>query len=61
MNPVDHGTPIEAADRIIIEDQLEQARRSNAAGRRASRHTTATCTAVRRDAAARNSSDCFRI
>ncbi|MFD5520149.1 MerR family transcriptional regulator [Streptomyces sp. NPDC127066] len=42
--PVDHGTPIEAACRIIIlEDQLEEARRINAEYRRvASRHTTAT-------------------
>ncbi|MFF3418860.1 MerR family transcriptional regulator [Streptomyces sp. NPDC002698] len=41
---VDHGTPIEAACRIVIlEDRLEEARRINAEYRRvASRHTTAT-------------------
>ncbi|WP_406171315.1 helix-turn-helix domain-containing protein [Streptomyces canus] len=41
---VDHGTPIEAACRIIIlEDQLEEAQRINAAYRRtASLHTADT-------------------
>lgn len=43
---VDHGTPIEAACRIIIlEDQLEEAQRLNAAYRRATESADPTAAA----------------